>query len=154
MLGSGMDDGEEETMSTFAKLVAVGAVAALSGLGIGLAVSTGPADATQPRGPSHAADMMSGDMTGMSGMSGMSDMAGMSGRSDEGAATVAMPMSGSSMAEMHSAMPASMQQMHDAMPPSLQEGCDEMMAASSSAGNPTSRAAAGVAPAGHEDHHP
>ena len=141
-------------MSTFAKLAAVGAVAALSGLGVGLAVSAGPADATQPDGPSHAADMMGGDMTGMPGMGGMSAMAGMSGPSDEGATIVPMPMSGDSMAEMHAAMPASMQRMHDAMPPSLQEACDEMMAASSSAAARGSRPAGGVGPVGHEGHHP
>jgi hypothetical protein len=151
MLDAGMDDGEEETMGSFAKLAAVGAVAALSGLGIGLAVSAGPADATQPLGPSHAADMMSDDMTGMAGMSGM---AAMSGRSDGDAASVPMTMSGGSMAEMHSAMPASMQQMHDAMPRSLREACDKTMAAFSSAVNPGSGPEGDVGPAGHEDHHP
>ena len=137
-------------MRTFVKFAAVGTVAVLSGLGIGLAVSAGPVDATQPRGPSHAADMMSDSMTGMSGMAGMT---GMNGRSDAGVASVPMPMSGSAMAEMHAAMPASMQRMHDGMPPPLQEACDEMMAATSSA-NPGSRPAGDVGPGGHESHHP
>jgi hypothetical protein len=104
-------------MGTLTKVVAVGAVAVLAGLGIGLLL-TGDvtAGSSTHQGPSHAAGMMAEGTGGLHGSTpaGMDEM------------HVSMPPE--SMEAMHASMPAGTARMHAQMPRAMQQVCDEMHA--------------------------